>query len=102
VTVAGCSALPVGSGASANAPDTLTPAPVTGPAPATDPADTARQTPTVEFPPGVSPGGAVDADRLFRAHVESLANRSYTWVYRRSERANGTENVTGTPTESGE
>jgi hypothetical protein len=92
VVLAGCSALPTGNGTAPEIEETLTPAPVvaTGADAAPTPAS------SVAFPPGVSRAGTVDPDLIFRAHVESLANRSYTWVYRKTERSNRSGTVTGT------
>ncbi|MFB6309203.1 MAG: hypothetical protein ABEH35_07725 [Haloarculaceae archaeon] len=68
---AGCGGLGVSDGG-ANTP-TLTPVPV-------------PDTPEAEsgvYPPGVDPGGTVDADRLVDSHYEALEGRSYTRYERR-------------------
>jgi hypothetical protein len=93
LAVAGCSALS-GAAPSQDVTATLTPVPVTETSPSGETA-TPQPRPASAFPPGVSPDGTVDPDRLFEAHVESLAERSYTWVYRKNERANGSGTFSG-------
>ncbi|WP_436932266.1 hypothetical protein [Halosimplex halobium] len=73
VLVAGCSAVPFGSGDPRRGPtDTVTPVPVTdGPTP--------TRTLPDDLPPGVLANGTVDADALTSAHAAHLVNRTYTW-----------------------
>jgi len=92
VMTAGCSALSAVDSPTSPAPETLTPVPVeTG-----SPSATATPTPAFTYPPGVFRNGTIDPDRLFRAHAGSFEDRSYTWVYRRTEQSNRTGTVVGT------
>jgi len=55
---------------------TVTPAPVLD-----DPTQTPSRVSPKELPPGVSPTGTIDAERLIRAHRQQLDGKSYTWTY---------------------
>jgi len=74
VLVAGCGAVPFGSGEDPAPPtDTVTPVPLT-----TDGSETATGTPR-GLPPGVDADGSVNARALGEAHQAFVENRSYTW-----------------------
>lgn len=77
VVLAGCGAVPFGSGTPEAPAETLTPAPVE--------TETATGTPTetpvaASPPPGVARNGTVDVDALQDAHSEAVDATSYTWV----------------------
>jgi len=77
VLLAGCSAVPFGSGdGRSGPPDTVTPVPVTeSPSP--------PRTVTGERPAGVSADGTVNADALSEAHVAAVGDSTYTWSIER-------------------
>jgi len=73
VAATGCNAL---GGSDAGAVETLTPVPVT----ADESTPTSTPAPSRgSLPPGVSPDGTVDVDRLVAAHESALADRTYRW-----------------------
>ncbi|MFB6139757.1 MAG: hypothetical protein ABEJ26_04910 [Halosimplex sp.] len=73
VFLAGCGAVPFGGAGPEAVTDTVTPVPITD-------AGTSATPSAADLPPGVSPDGTVQPERLVAAHRESLSNRTYTWT----------------------
>jgi hypothetical protein len=77
IALAGCGAVPFGSGTPGAPAETLTPAPVETEATAGTPTGTPIAAP---LPPGVTRNGTVEVDALRDAHGEVVNRTSYTWV----------------------